>query len=1016
MRPTTLVVTCVLAAVLVAVSSSTGSVIDIGQTQQQAFVFRRRPVHQLTEVPWLSALQAPGVMSELTALAADEEDRVQPGTGGVFRPNWDPTHILSVRNKEGWEALALMNKGQLLETGCARAPMTCAALKAMRHHLIPRPPASEVGVRILKLLPGAVLRPHHGPGGRIVAHLGIRVPDGATLTLAGQVLTWEEGKFTIFDDSYLHSAQNMGLHARYVLQVAFPHPDFVETKQMAVDHRIPVAVAVKTDGQGALMTQIAQHARPLKHDVDSAVIFSVEAAGVRLIIFANCSATAINTATNTSSPPGPLLLLFNRVADNRPQDWDVCVSATALDKQTLRVVANHSYGSVDVRVIAGPRWLTFELLSLERWHADPKQKHLKFNNLCPQDLCGVVPSGDPSYPWPGGDPGGTFPYKHPAAPDTPPGSRREAGTFIGTFGGAPVRYAAGFLTITSNWQYGADMWFAKSGWRLVYLIAPEAEVPELIDEVNAAEGIPKRSANRAFSWLWEQGLTTSANLNDTIKLANALGVQVILFADLSGPGMNGYLTNVGDYQPNYKAWPRGLGEIHERLAPHGLKPGFHMLSSGSSVCMDQMQGPPVAGAADGPWPNFPHRVDGSMIMANGSCRGDIMMDTMVSRERPELFVPQGLSPLHWHYAITAGTWPCHEKRGDGCGDCSRRPSSAPHGTTPLTPAERARSCEVRTPACPPSNPILLMNTSSGTASWSKLGRFRDGGAIAFSGGGSHGRLKHTPEYDFRNNSYFFNITSEFTLQMTIHPVGQTVSGRVQVLASKSGEWALQISTAGRLQWRVNLASGWKQAEGTRVLRNGSSYVVKATHAGSLDTCRGTLKLFSCELAADSYACPLSTPEGSASGLLPLQVGKADIILGGAERKAGEAVAPATSFVGAMEELFLSRISLENITAALFLGNGYPMYLFDYTQTSTRKYWADAVATIYNKASPVCGQWDGSEYQSGVAGWGLPHSTLTYSAGADALWWMAFAAAAEESKQQWYEDVAVEFSITLYGDG
>ena len=201
---------------------------------------------------------------------------------------------------------------------------------------------------------------------------------------------------------------------------------------------------------------------------------------------------------------------------------------------------------------------------------------------------------------------------------------------------------------------------------------------------------------------------------------------------------------------------------------------------------------------------------------------------------------------------------------------------------------------------------------------------------------------------------------------------------------------------------------------------------------------GTLKIFSCELAAVSFACPLSTVEGSATGLLPLQSGTADIILGGAEQQharaydrdrdkdrdrdrdragheRGDIIDASTSFVGAMEEIQLARISLENITAHLYLGNAYPMcpshsislcilavifavkysadlfvrrgrYLFDYTNPAARKYWADSVAAIYNEAGAVCGQWDGSEFQSSVAGWGMPHSSQTWSAGADALFW------------------------------
>ena len=102
-------------------------------------------IHQLAEVPWLSALQAPGVTAELAALAADDGRSRQQSGGGAFSPNYDPTHIAVT--DEGWEALALMNKGELLKTGCTLAPITCTALEAMHPHLAPRPAATEVGVR-----------------------------------------------------------------------------------------------------------------------------------------------------------------------------------------------------------------------------------------------------------------------------------------------------------------------------------------------------------------------------------------------------------------------------------------------------------------------------------------------------------------------------------------------------------------------------------------------------------------------------------------------------------------------------------------------------------------------------------------------------------------------------------------------------------------------------------------------------------------------------------------------------
>lgn len=60
----------------------------------------------------------------------------------------------------------------------------------------------QVGVRLNRLLPGARLRRHRGPGNRLVAHLGIIVPThGAELEVDGLALHWTEGQFVVFDDS-----------------------------------------------------------------------------------------------------------------------------------------------------------------------------------------------------------------------------------------------------------------------------------------------------------------------------------------------------------------------------------------------------------------------------------------------------------------------------------------------------------------------------------------------------------------------------------------------------------------------------------------------------------------------------------------------------------------------------------------------------------------------------------------------------------------------------------------------
>ena len=96
------------------------------------------------------------------------------------------------------------------------------------------------------------------------------------------------------------------------------------------------------------------------------------------------------------------------------------------------------------------------------------------------------------------------------------------------------------------------------------------------------------------------------------------------------------MNNIGDYTSDPVRWPNGLGAIRDRIHAAGLQIGLHIISPGTTVCLDQMAG----------------------------CKGNIHIDTEVSRQHPELFVPQGPAPRDWYWANSAGTWYCHEKTGE----------------------------------------------------------------------------------------------------------------------------------------------------------------------------------------------------------------------------------------------------------------------------------------------------------------------------------------------------------------
>jgi hypothetical protein len=451
------------------------------------------------EVPaWLRQLEAPSITQELRQLAdADDADDTTSLFAAQFGPNTD-----LAEESGDWQALSLMNKGRLLAAGCEIAPATCAALSRLQGHLAPRgasSSSSEVGVRILKLAPGGKLRPHRGPGGRLVAHLGIKIPSGAFLTVAGERREWREGGLTVFDDSVLHSAENPSQTARYILHIAFPLP--------------------------------------------AKLIGSTGTAHFRLDFFSDCGVVATSLHTQAQSHHEELMFLYNRVSDNQPADFEPCVGAvqllpstqldgTSASNGTLRIAAAHGYGTIDVGYYAGANWVVFEVSNLELWKADPKEKHLFFTQLCPADLC---PSGQ-GYPPPG------------------PKGKVVGGKFDGwrgAEGSSPSPFSSGYLTISSDWQFSSSMYYVKKGWKVAHTYAPTADLPTIWAGVAKTEGIVPPNKNRARTWLWSGA--TEQNLDSEIKIAKEMGVELLF--------IEGITSNIGDYRVNTKSFPSGLGAI-----------------------------------------------------------------------------------------------------------------------------------------------------------------------------------------------------------------------------------------------------------------------------------------------------------------------------------------------------------------------------------------------------------------------------------------------------------------------
>ena len=86
----------------------------------------------------------------------------------------------------------------------------------------------------------------------------------------------------------------------------------------------------------------------------------------------------------------PFISLYNPPADGHDHNFEPCVSAALMaDGRTIRVVAAHGYGSIDVSYNVSAGHIYFRVENISNWRADPKERHLQFGEvsivLCPRD-------------------------------------------------------------------------------------------------------------------------------------------------------------------------------------------------------------------------------------------------------------------------------------------------------------------------------------------------------------------------------------------------------------------------------------------------------------------------------------------------------------------------------------------------------------------------------------------------------------------------------------------------------
>lgn len=147
--------------------------------------------------------------------------------------------------KEGWKRFYLKWYGDPLPSAHALCPKTVALLAKI----------PEVKAAMFALLPpGAKLNPHRDPfAGSLRYHLGLITPNDDTcrIFVDGEEHSWRDGKDVVFDETYVHWAENRTNQTRVILfcDVERPlHTRFMQTLNRGVGRVLGRATATQNIG------------------------------------------------------------------------------------------------------------------------------------------------------------------------------------------------------------------------------------------------------------------------------------------------------------------------------------------------------------------------------------------------------------------------------------------------------------------------------------------------------------------------------------------------------------------------------------------------------------------------------------------------------------------------------------------------------------------------------------------------------------------------------------------------
>ncbi|KAK3580820.1 hypothetical protein CHS0354_025165 [Potamilus streckersoni] len=135
-----------------------------------------------------------------------------------------------------WSIFSIINQGRTLTENITLCPNTFKIISSLPN-LMQKNVFGNVAFSVVE--PGTHIFPHYGPTNiRLRCHLGLITPKTCYMKVAEEIVTWEDGKCLVFDDSYLHSVEHAGTEEdgiRAILMIDLWHPDITEEEQQILD-------------------------------------------------------------------------------------------------------------------------------------------------------------------------------------------------------------------------------------------------------------------------------------------------------------------------------------------------------------------------------------------------------------------------------------------------------------------------------------------------------------------------------------------------------------------------------------------------------------------------------------------------------------------------------------------------------------------------------------------------------------------------------------------------------------